>query len=124
MRYIKQLTLTLSLFLFLTASSVFAEQLGNRTACPMRMDVAWGMPGCVVTGSFSTVVAPFSTVVIPMPVGNIILASRGYYIGTSCIFYVGEPCSGYPFIDNVVCGVACGNYTARLSNWGVVAYQP
>ena len=123
MKRLIQFTLTFSLIAFLAITSASAQNFGNRTACDMEMKVAWGTPGCVSTGSFYAVVPAFSVVPIPMPPGNVIIAAKGAYIGTSCVFVVGIPCSGYLFDDAVICATACGDYKANLSSWGVVAYQ-
>lgn len=123
MKKIIQLTLTLTLLSLFAVNTVSAQNLGNRTACNMVMSVVWGDIFCNTTGSFTTVVPPFSVVPIPMPPGNVIIVSRGYYVGSSCVYAVGIPCSGFPANDAIACGTACGNYRARLDSWGVVAYH-
>lgn len=124
MKRIIQLTLTVTLLSFLTVSTTYAQNfLGNRTACDMEMSVVWGDNMCNINGSFNTIVPAFSVVPIPMPATDVIVAAKGYYLGTSCLFYVGIPCTPYSMTDFVVCSQPCGDYKARLDSWGVVVYQ-
>lgn len=123
MKRIIQFTLTISLFFTTVIAS--AQSLGNRTACDMEMTVVYGFNNCQATGTYTAIVPAFSVVPIPMPPGQVVIASRGLYVNTSssCVYVVGLPCTGYSTLDNVQCNAACGPYNARLSNWGVVVYH-
>lgn len=122
MKKLLQLSLALGLILFLSFSTVNAQSFQNRTACPMEMAVAWSVGACAPGGSFSTIVPPMTEIFFPMPPGATVDAAKGVYVGSSCVFYVGVPCSGYPLTTVVPCGVACGTYNAGLFGQTVVAW--
>ncbi|MEM1320613.1 MAG: hypothetical protein AAGG75_10165 [Bacteroidota bacterium] len=118
------LALLAGLFTLMSTSSVDAQNLGNRTQCDIEMKIDYGWPGCVPVGTFSIDVPAYSVIAIPLPPGMIIIRAEGAYIGTTCVFEVGVPCTGLPNPDFVPCGTACGDYKAELiPTWGVVAYH-
>jgi hypothetical protein len=111
----------------LSSATAFAQNnLGNRTNCPVEMHVEYGNPiTCASMGSISVIVPPLSVVPLALPPGASIIASKGYYVGSTCgVYYVGEPCSGLPYVDNIACTFPCGNFTAQLfPTWGLVVYN-
>ncbi len=109
------LSLLAGLFTLMSTTTTVAQTVSNYTSCDFKIKVAYGLPGCAPIMGSIVMFVPSGAVGLPVaiPVGTVVLASKGYN-SASCIYYIGEPCTGYPNNDPVMCGGGCSNYNAAL----------
>ncbi|MGD1844744.1 MAG: hypothetical protein ACFB10_05060 [Salibacteraceae bacterium] len=114
-----------AMFCLLATSTQAQQGIKNSTACTQVVKLAYGNPfTCTATGTLVYTLAP-NTSIWPLPffAPEEIIAAKGGDAGFTCgIWYIGQPCSGYPLGVGVPCPT-CGDYKVVLEPNGIVIYQ-